>query len=297
MTQKELRPRRHHGTDRFSDRLRKRRASLSPSLLNVLDYIDGNRHAVLGKSALEIGFAAGTSDATVIRAIQTLGFQGLVDLKDTLEAWLGETDSPVEKLASTATEIGRNTDAAIDFVIADQSHAIQAMSTDRNRAAMAKAVGLLRGARRIGLFGMQASGILASYAARIFQRHGFPSYALNASGILLAEELLEMQSGDVLVMLAQSRAHRESQTVIAEAQRLSVPIIMLLGREDSVLCKDAAVVLIVPRAKRDQFALHAPALVTLEAMALALASVEPDRTLASLQRLVDLRGQIRPTRR
>lgn len=60
----------------------------------------GHRHAVLGKSALEIGCETDTSDATVIRAIQALGFQGLVDIKETLEAYLGVTDSPVEKMAT-----------------------------------------------------------------------------------------------------------------------------------------------------------------------------------------------------
>lgn len=76
-------------TDRFGEQLRKRRDRLSPGLLAVAEYIDGHRHAVLAKSALEIGFETNTSDATVIRAIQALGFQGLVDLKETLEAYLG----------------------------------------------------------------------------------------------------------------------------------------------------------------------------------------------------------------
>lgn len=297
MTENDRRPRRRHSPDRFSDRLKRRRATLSPSLLNVLDYIDGNRHAILGKSALEIGFAAGTSDATVIRAIQALGFQGLVDLKDTLEAWLGETDSPVEKMAATTGEIDRNADAAIDFAIADQTHAMQALAAPENRRAMSGAIELLRDAVRIGVFGIGASGIFATYAARAFQRHGFPAYELNRTGIALAEQMLEMQGGDVLVMMAQSRAHREGMSVIAEAQRLAVPVVMILGREDSVLRKEAAVCLIVPRAKREHFAFHAPVLLTLEALALGLASLEPDRTLASLERLLEMRGNIRPSRR
>ena len=64
--------------DQYGERLRKRRATLSPSLLTVAEYIDGHRHAVLGKSALDIARETGTSDATVIRAIQMLGFDGLI---------------------------------------------------------------------------------------------------------------------------------------------------------------------------------------------------------------------------
>lgn len=83
--------------DRYGERLKKRRDQLSPGLVTVADYIDGHRHAVLSKSALEIAFDTGTSDATVIRAIQALGFRGLIDLKETLKAYLGETDSPSRK--------------------------------------------------------------------------------------------------------------------------------------------------------------------------------------------------------
>jgi hypothetical protein len=59
-------------------------------------------------------------------------------------------------------------------------------------------------------------------------------------------------------MLLHGRAHREAQTAIAEAGRLYIPIIMLLGQEDSVLKKHANASLFLPRAKNEGVALHAP---------------------------------------
>ncbi|WP_395773843.1 MurR/RpiR family transcriptional regulator [Agrobacterium pusense] len=102
---------------------------------------------------------------------------------------------------------------------------------------MAAAVRLLSQARGIGVLGIGASGIIATYAARLFQRSGVQFYALNATGIALAEQLLELENGHVLIMLLHGRAHREAKTAIAKAGRLDIPIIMLLGREDSVLKK------------------------------------------------------------
>lgn len=283
--------------DRFSERLKRRRAHLSPSLISVADYIDRNRHAVLGKSALEIAAETGTSDATVIRAIQALGFEGLVDLKDTLESHLSETDSPSEKMAITTGELNNSVDAAIDFVAADQMNAVAALSSPLNREGMARAVSLLLRARRIGVFGIGASGILATYAARLLSRNGYPAYALNLTGIALAEQLLSLEAGDVLVMMAHGRAHREGMATIAEAERLGIPIIMMLGKEDSVLRSHASAVLVMPRAKSEQVALHGPALFCLEAMVLALAGCNGARTVASLDRLLEIRDQIRPSRK
>ncbi|QWW70675.1 MurR/RpiR family transcriptional regulator [Rhizobium sp. WYJ-E13] len=283
--------------DRFGERLKNRRASLSPSLLSVVDYIDQHRHAVLGKSALEIASETGTSDATVIRAIQALGFEGLVDLRDTLEAHIGETDSPSEKMAATTRELASSADSAIDFVVNDHRSALDALSSPANRAEMGKVISVIRDAKRIGVFGIGASGILATYAARLFSRNGYPSYALNLTGIALAEQLLTMEEGDALILMAHGRPHREGMTTIAEAQRLGIPIVMLVGQEDTVLRKHAEASIVIPRAKSDHVSLHGPTLVCIEAIMLALAGSARERTLESLDRLLTLRTAIRPSKK
>lgn len=290
-------PSKMHRIDRYGERLRKRRNQLSPSLLSVAEYIDGHRHAVLSKSALEIGFATGTSDATVIRALQALGFRGLVDLKDTLEAYLGQTDSPIEKMAATTDVLNGNSDAAIDFVVENQRAAMDALSSPDNRAALALATQLLAASQAIGVFGIGASGIIADYAARLFARSGFRSYALNNTGIALAEQLLTMEKGHALLMLLHGRPHREALAAINEAKRLDVPVILVLSQSESVLRQHAAACLIMPRAKSDHVALHAPSLVVMETIALALAATAEERTLETLNRLVELRGAIRQDKR
>jgi len=288
---------RNRRRDQYGERLRKRRTVLSPSLLTVADYIDGHRYAVLGKSALDIARETGTSDATVIRAIQMLGFDGLIDLKDTLAAHIGQTDSPSEKMALTTDEIGRGVDAAIDFMLEDQKHALAALSSDENRRGIGEAVRILSRAKRIGVFGIGASGIIATYAARLFMRSGYPSYSLNSTGIMLAEQLLEMAEGDVVVAMMHGRVHNEGMAVITEAARLSVPIVLIVGKIDSPLLKHAAAHIVIPRAKSEHVALHAPMLTCVETIMLGLAATDRDRTLASIDRLMEIRQQVRPSKR
>jgi DNA-binding MurR/RpiR family transcriptional regulator len=279
--------------DTYGERLNRRRERLSPGLLAVAEYIDGHRHAVLGLSALEIGFQTGTSDATVIRAIQALGFGGLRELKETLDAWLGQTDSPVEKMATTVDALA-DSDAAIDFVIESQRLTLEALASPENRLGMAQAVALLAGAESVGVFGIGASGIIAQYAARLFDRAGLAGCAYNTTGIGLAEQLLSMRRGQVVVMLLHGRAHREAMTVIAEAGRLQIPVIMVLGRADTPLRQHAQAALVLPRIKSEHVALHAQSMTAIEAMHLALSSRIAPRTLATLDRLLVLRSEIRP---
>jgi DNA-binding MurR/RpiR family transcriptional regulator len=280
--------------DRFGMQLAKKRSSLSPSALNVANFIDTNRHAVLGLSALEIGLETGTSDATVIRAVQTLGFSGLRDLKDTLSNWLGHVESAVEKMANTSQNLGNEVTAAIDFTLESQRAALDALGSEENRENAEKAVQLISNARALGVFGIGASGVIAEYTARLFTRSGILSTAYNKTGIALAESLLHMQEGDVLLMLLHGRAHREATTTLAEAQRLNIPVIMILGRHDAPLRPQASASLVLPRFKADNVALHAQSVFAVEALHLGVSMLNTERSIDSLERLLTMRKNIRP---
>ncbi|MCV6601127.1 MAG: MurR/RpiR family transcriptional regulator, partial [Cohaesibacter sp.] len=144
--------------DRFGAQFAKRKDQLSPGPRAVAEFIDINRHTVLGLSALEIGMETGTSDATVIRTIQSLGFTGLRDLKDTLATWLGQVESPIEKMANTSLNLGDDINSAIDFTIDSQKAALDALGSEENRDNAAKAIRLIAEAKGVGIFGIAASG-------------------------------------------------------------------------------------------------------------------------------------------
>ncbi len=279
--------------DRFGERLRTRGAGLSPSLKAVVDYIDENRRTILRKSALEIAADTGTSDATVIRAIQALGFEGLRDLKRTLSGFLGEVVSSVDKMSSTTEQLKQSIDTSIDFVRDGHLAGIEKITAPENRAAIAAAIELMRGAEGIGLFGIGASAILADYVARLLVRNGRHAYALNRTGIGLGEQLLAMRGGDMLIMMGQANAHREGAATLEEARRLGVPMVLLTGSASPAFGKQAQVIIKVPRGRSELVPLHGLVLMTLEMLVIGLAASEPERSTRSLERLHGLYEDIR----
>lgn len=236
--------------DVYGDRFRSRGHQLTPRLLQVARYINENREAVMEQTAMEIAALLKTSDATVVRAIQALGFAGLRDLKQTLEQWFGPVVTSSEKMSTTVNTLASDVNASIDFVLEGHQHTCEVLSEPHNRYAMAQAVSLLAQAKQVAIFGIGASGILAEYTARLFRRIGLPATPLNRTGIGLAEQLIALQRGDVLVMMAQKSAHREGQTTLREAKRLGIPAILLTNALDSRFSKEASVVIHVPRGGR-----------------------------------------------
>jgi len=282
-------------TDVLAERLRAREKQLSPRLLAVARYLDQQRETVLESTAMEIALANQTSDATVIRAIQALGFSGLRDLKETLKVWFGPALTSEDKMVMTVSEVTSDVSSAIDFVLSGHRHACEVLSQPQNRVAVADAVTLLSEARAVAIFGINASGILADYSVRLLNRIGLPAFSLNRSGVALAEQMLAMQRGDVLVMMAQQSAHREGTTVVREAKRLGIPVILLTNATDSFFAREADVVINVPRGgEKGRIPLHGTIMVCLEMLILSVASAMPQRTVKTMKRLQDFYRGLKP---
>lgn len=279
--------------DLFGERFRARAHQLSPRLLAVVSYINENREVVLERTAMEIAAATQTSDATVVRAIQALGFAGLRELKQTMERWFGPAITSSEKMLSTVNALSCDVNSSIDFVLEGHQRACEVLSLPANRAAVAQAVALLSEARQVAIFGIGASGILAEYTGRLFSRIGLPSCVLNRTGFSLAEQLIGLQRGDVMMMMGQKSPHREGMTALREARRLGIPTILLTQALDSRFSQEAQVVIDVPRGgDNGRVPLHGTVLVCLEMLVLSVATTTPQRTMKSMKRINELHKAI-----
>lgn len=279
--------------DEFGDTVRRLMPSLSPTVARVAGYLDQNRATVLASSAQQIATHLATSDATVIRAVQALGFDGLPDLKQALAAGLDGRRTPATDMRRTLAEVGATTGDAIDAVLEAHREGMEALRTEDGRAGILAAVTALHPATRIGVFGIGPSAHLARYVAFQLTRSGRQSLLLDATGWSLADQLLGLHADDAVVLLAYGKPYREVQAVMGEAHRLGLPVVLVTDTETSTIARKATVVLLARRGRANQVALHATTLVALEAVILGLAAAERDtalRQLANLDRLRKLIG-------
>lgn len=280
--------------DEFGDRVRRMTASLSPSAARVASYLDQNRAMVLASSALQIAAQLGTSDATVIRAVQSLGFNGLPDLKQALAAGLDERRTPASNMRRTLAEVDVSVSRSIDAVLEAHREGMGALQTDTGRAAILAAITALHPAIRIGIFGIGPSAHLARYVGFQLARSGRQSFLLDATGWALADQLLELKVGDAIVLLAYGKPYREVQAVMAEARRLGLVVVLVTDAETSAIARQATVVLLARRGRANQVALHATTLIALEAVILGLAAGDRDNALQQLADLDRLRALVGP---
>jgi DNA-binding MurR/RpiR family transcriptional regulator len=130
--------------------------------------------------------------------------KGLPDLKRALAASLGSLDAtPADAMRSTLADTGGAPERAVDLVMTTQREAVAAaLAASEARAAIGAAVTVLRGVNRIQVFGIGPSDALARYIAAILGRAGRHARALDASGIGLADQLLDVRLGEGLLVPA-----------------------------------------------------------------------------------------------
>jgi hypothetical protein len=158
--------------DLFTTQLAKHEGSLPPASRRVAQFIDANRAAVLASSAAELGQRTGTSDATVIRTVQALGFPGLGPLKQALVSSVERLPALVDDMGRTLGEVGDDTASAVDQVFSAHADAIDKLRQQTVRDRIVEAVTVLHPAARIAVFGIGPSAALASYVAMLLARTG-----------------------------------------------------------------------------------------------------------------------------
>jgi DNA-binding MurR/RpiR family transcriptional regulator len=270
------------------DQVLRAKQQLGAAGLRVARFIDENRQIVLASSAAALGERIGTSDATVLRTIQALGFASLADLKSAILN-RESVSTPADDMRRTLVDVDQATGAALDGILQAHAESLDVLRSERCRAQMAAGVRVLDGADRIAVFGIGPSSSLADYVSVLLTRNGRRSRTIGATGSMLADQLLDLRKGDALLILAYGRLYREVKAVFAEARALHLPTVLITEAYDTPLARLADICVAIPRGRPGQMALHGATLVGLEALVLSLAAARPEAALASLDDLNRLR--------
>jgi DNA-binding MurR/RpiR family transcriptional regulator len=272
--------------------LRHANLRLGAAGLRVARFINENRQTVLASSAAALGDRIGTSDATVVRTVQALGFAGLGDLKRAILNSVGQTSTPADNMRRTLRDLEKSTGHALDSVLNAHADGLAVLRSDECRAQIAAGVRILDASSRIVVFGIGPSAALANYVSVLLARCGRRNRTLDATGSMLADQLLDLSEGDSLLILAYGRLYKEVTAVFAEAKSLGLATVLVTEANDTPLAGMADVVIAIPRGHPGQVSLHGATLVGLEALVLSLAAAQPDDALTSLDKLNHLRRAI-----
>lgn len=267
---------------------------LSGAARRLLTYVEQHPNAVLVSSAADLGTRIEASDATVIRAIQSLGYEGLPHLKTVIAEKLDEgVRAPVEKVGVTMQELEQESDAGpFDLVTQSYQRSLQELGTAEIGQIVDQAIAVLAQAGRIVLYGAGPSARLVEQTATHLQRIGRQAYVVSGGGSAFADALLSINVGDTVIMLAHGKAITEARLLKAEALRLGSNLIVITDNPQGYIAKDSDITIPVPRTEVGNMMLYGTTLMVLESLVLGLTKDDGERALDAAARLGSFRSQL-----
>jgi DNA-binding MurR/RpiR family transcriptional regulator len=273
----------------FADYLARANGRFTPAERKVIDYLQNHRENAIIASAARIGRAAGTSDATVIRAARQLGFSGLDALRRALAVDLRRDLTLAERLDNSLDRVATTSGAALGQMIETVRDSTERLETGAFADAFDAALPIICRPGRKLIFGIGPSGFMAGYFVEQLGRLGADALALRNTGLQFADDLQKIRKGDAIVALAYDRPYPEITALFDRADGLALPSILITSPSPVIPDHRADVTLRVARGQSDGFSLHAATLVVIEALIIGYADGNRQSVRRNLEALNNTR--------
>ena len=276
----------------FDDRVAHCSDGLSPAGLRVVRFMQNNREEVLIASATAIAAKAKSSDATVIRTTQALGFAGLAELRRALATELRASLSPAERLTKTLDAVGPKPATAFDVTLDIHVQSLESLRRSVTAKQFTQAVESIAAARRTMIFGIGPTSAMADYLAIQLTRFGLDAATMTQTGLRFADDLQRLRKGDLVVILAYGHVYAELAALLDQVKRHKLKSLLLTDSLAETLRDRVGLILSVARGRADMLSMHTATLGLIESLLVGVAAQRPAETVAALDGLNQARAQL-----
>lgn len=281
------------GVARLRTAVRDHWETLSASERAVAQYLaSAPVEQLLFASAAELGTASGTSNATVVRALQRLGYAGLPALKRELASGFTSAVAPEVRLKQRIAHVGRDLDGIWGEVIDEARDRIEQTRRLTEPEVLRAAVTALADAGEIHCFGIAASEPAARHLALALGRIGRRSRFAGATGFAFADHLLALRQGDAVVIFQPGRALTELAVLVERARAVGARVVLVTDELGEEFGDRVDAVLTAPHTPTGITSEALTALVVADVLLLALTALDETRAVDTSHQLTVLREQL-----
>ncbi|MFI6502096.1 MurR/RpiR family transcriptional regulator [Nonomuraea typhae] len=266
---------------------------LSPAERAVCQYVVSNSpEQILFASANELGRATGTSNATVVRTVQRLGFDGLPALKRALAGEFTSAVAPDVRLQQRISHVGHDLSAIWARVFDEARERIDQCRALWDADSFKRALELLVNASSTLVYGVGASEPAARHLALKLGRRGHRARTSSATGFTLADDLLALGHGEAVVIFQPGRRLKEITVVIDRARQVGAGVILISDELGGAFADRVDAVLNAPHTPTGITAEPLTGMIVADALLLAIDSLDENRSVEHSHQLTALREQL-----
>ncbi len=265
---------------------------LTKSEKRIASYLRKNIDESAFLSAAEIADRLAVSEATVVRFARTLGYASYPALRADLQSNFRRRITHSSRLRSKLDDLREAGDIFERLTVSEIDYLTQALETV-DRGQLNKAVELLKGRDRVYVFGLGPSETLVDLMELRLKRSAKQVITLTSAGREVLENLLLMNSGDLLVVIAFFDLNPTLNLVLEYAHEVGCKIILLTDTLESLIGDKADVLLTARRGPVSKFHSLVVPMTIVNTLLLALASEDQEKIIPVLDKLDLLRERLK----
>lgn len=265
---------------------------LTKSEKRIASYLRKNIDESAFLSAAEIADRLAVSEATVVRFARTLGYASYPALRADLQSNFRRRITHSSRLRSKLDDLREAGDIFERLTVSEIDYLTQALETV-DRGQLNKAVELLKERDRVYVFGLGPSETLVDLMELRLKRSAKQVITLTSAGREVLENLLLMNSGDLLVVIAFFDLNPTLNLVLEYAHEVGCKIILLTDTLESLIGDKADVLLTARRGPVSKFHSLVVPMTIVNTLLLALASEDQEKIIPVLDKLDLLRERLK----
>ncbi len=265
---------------------------LTKSEKRIASYLRKNIDESAFLSAAEIADRLAVSEATVVRFARTLGYASYPALRADLQSNFRRRITHSSRLRSKLDDLREAGDIFERLTVSEIDYLTQALETV-DRGQLNKAVELLKERDRVYVFGLGPSETLVDLMELRLKRSAKQVITLTSAGREVLENLLLMNSGDLLVVIAFFDLNPTLNLILEYAHEVGCKIILLTDTLESLIGDKADVLLTARRGPVSKFHSLVVPMTIVNTLLLALASEDQEKIIPVLDKLDLLRERLK----
>ena len=271
-------------TDHFND--------LTKSEKRIANFLRKNQEESAFLSASEIASRLDLSEATLVRFARSLGFSSYPAMRTVLQDNFRRRVTHSARLRGRLNDLRDGGDIFERLTATEIDFLTQALDSIK-REELNKAVEILHEHDRVFVFGLGPSVSLVDLLELRLRRFGREVVPLTSSGREFLEYLTMMEENDLLFVICFFDQNPALKLVIDYANKVGATIIMLTDTLEAILGDKVDVVLSAKRGPIGEFHSLVVPMTVINALLLSLASMEQEKTMTLLDKLDNLRDQLK----
>jgi DNA-binding MurR/RpiR family transcriptional regulator len=262
------------------DRIRSTHREMTPTYRRIAAYVIEHHQELAFAPASHVASIVGGSAATVVRFARFLGLSGYAELQSIVQR---EIRSGFDTVADMDRAIATDDQSSVllKSLRADLKN-IETLIASNQDAAFDRIIKILAEAPKIYLIGLRSNNGLIRHFESYLGWIGRKAHVLEPGIDDLPEQFMHLKAGDACLGVSCRRYARSSIEIFSRAKELGAITVALTDSELSPLVEHAAERLMIPVRFPAFFESKTAILSMMNALLLALAFADRDRTIKSL---------------